>query len=404
MPEIPVLQTDAAVVGGGPAGLVLALVLARAGVRVVVLEKHGDFLRDFRGDTVHPSTQDLLAELGLLEAFLALPHVDMARVTMRYAGTDLVLADFARLPTRRRAIAFLPQWDLLHLLASAGTSTGRLDLRMGNEATALMVGDDGGVVGVEAAGPDGPVRVRARVVVAADGRDSLIRAQAGLVPVVRASPIDVLWFRLPRHPGETVPFIQGGAGTLICIDRGAYWQIASLLPAGSWDATPASLEAARARVRRLEPTFAERMDAVVLEDVHLLRVRLERLRRWYRDGLLVIGDAAHAMSPAGGVGINLAVQDAVAAARVLAPVLAAGARPTPSDLARVQRRRAGAARVTQAVQRALQGALLTDVPDGELPLPLAVLQRCPPLKHLTGRLVGLGVRPEHLPTLDRRSR
>ncbi|WP_420112997.1 FAD-dependent oxidoreductase [Pseudactinotalea sp.] len=388
------IDTDCIVVGGGPAGLVLGLVLARAGVDVVVLEKHADFLRDFRGDTVHPSTQDLLAELGLLEEFLALPHADLPRVTMRYAGNDLVLADLSRLPTRRKAIAFLPQWDFLDLLARAGHETGRFDLRMRTEAAELRFDGDR-VAGVDAVGPDGPLTIDARLVVAADGRDSRIRAAAGFTPVSVASPIDVLWFRLPRQPEEAVPFFHGGAGTLICIDRGDFWQIASVLPAGTWTPSEAGLAALRARVSRLEPLFASRLQDLAIDDVHLLRVRLERLQRWYRDGLLVIGDAAHAMSPAGGVGINLAVQDAVAAGRILAPVLAAR-RPTERDLARVQRRRAWPARLTQAVQRGLQPSLLDEVPDGALPSRLRWLTRLPWLRHAVGRLVGLGARPEHL--------
>ena len=388
-------DTDCVVVGGGPAGLVLGLVLARAGAEVVVVEKHADFLRDFRGDTVHPSTQDLLAELGLLEEFLTLPHIDMARVTMRYAGTELVLADFARLPTRRKAIAFLPQWDFLALLARAGERSGRFDLRMRTEVIGLRRDGDR-ITGVEAIGPEGRLTIDAPLVVAADGRDSRVRTEAGFVPAAVASAIDVLWFRLPRSDGERVPFFHGGAGTLICIDRGDFWQIASVVPAGVWDGTAESLANTRARVRRLEPRFADRLESLTLADVHLLRVRLERLERWYRDGLLVIGDAAHAMSPAGGVGINLAVQDAVAAGRMLGPALAAGARPTVRDLARVQRRRAWPARVTQAVQRGLQASLLGDVDDGHLPLPLTLLRRLPWLRHVTGRLIGLGARPEHL--------
>jgi 2-polyprenyl-6-methoxyphenol hydroxylase-like FAD-dependent oxidoreductase len=271
---------------------------------------------------------------------------------------------------------------------------------MRTEAAGLRLDGDR-VVGVNATGPDGPVEINARLVVAADGRNSQIRAVAGFTPRGTASPIDVLWFRLPRIVGEPVPFFHGGSGTLICIDRGEFWQIASVLPAGTWDRSVAGLAAMRARVGHLEPRFVDRLHHVTLDDVQLLRVRLERLRRWHRDGFLVIGDAAHAMSPAGGVGINLAVQDAVAAGRLLGPVLGAGRRPTERDLARVQRRRAWPTWVTQAVQRGLQPSLLADVPDGALPLRLRALVLLPWLRHAVGRLVGLGARPEHL-TSDRK--
>ncbi|MCR8671635.1 FAD-dependent monooxygenase, partial [Agrococcus sp. HG114] len=324
--RVEAVETDCAIVGGGPAGLMLGLLLARRGVRVVVLEKHGDFLRDFRGDTIHPSTQELLHELGLLERFLARPHADVPRITMLFSGIRLVLADFTRLPTRRRAIAFMPQWEFLDLLAEAGAELPGFELRMRTGATGLLR-DRERIVGVRAEGPDGPLEVRARLTVLADGRESRLRADAGLEPVGGPSAIDVLWFRVPREPDEEIPFMQAGDGALLSIPRGDFYQCAHIVRKGAWDGSERSLEAMRRRVRALAPGLAERLEALRPQDVRRLDVRIDRLERWHRDGLLAIGDAAHAMSPAGGVGVNLAIQDAVAAANALAPRLAR-ARPT----------------------------------------------------------------------------
>lgn len=388
---------DCIVVGGGPAGLMLGLLLARQGAHTAVLERHEDFLRDFRGDTVHPSTQEVLAEIGLLDRFLTLPHADMPRVSLRFSGTELVLADFTRLPLRRRCIAFMPQWDFLDLLADAGREHPGFDLRMRTTVTSL-IHEDGRVAGVVADGPSGREELRAGLVVLADGRGSELREQAGLRPSGAASAIDVLWFRLPKAPEESTPFAQVGDGGIIAIDRGDFFQIAHIVRRGAWTGDEASLTAMRARVARIQPALAERMQTVELEDVHELRVRIDRLPRWHTDGLLAIGDAAHAMSPAGGVGINLAIQDAVAAANELGPRLA-GARPSERVLARIQRRRELPARVTQAVQRRLERVLVQMAEPGRLvPVPLAVrmVARVPVLRHLIGRFVGLGLRPEHV--------
>ncbi|WP_156761544.1 FAD-dependent oxidoreductase [Microbacterium karelineae] len=385
---------DCVVVGGGPAGLMLGVLLARAGVDTLVLEKHADFLRDFRGDTIHPSTQDALADMGLLDEFLALPHADLPRVMLRYGGRDLVLADFSRLPTRRKAIAFLPQWDFLDLLARAGSREPRFRLlRRTRGVEPITEGER--VVGVRAEGPGGAFEVRARLVVAADGRDSDVRAAAGMVPRRIASAMDVLWFRLPKDPRETQPFVQAGDGTLIVIDRGEFFQIAHVIPAGTWTADADGLVAMRARVSRLSPAMEERVGALGLDDVKLLTVRLERLRRWHRDGLLAIGDAAHAMSPAGGVGINLAIQDAIATANALAPILRER-RPSMRELARVRRRRELPTAIIQRVQHALQDPLLAPARSSRIPLPLRALQRLPFLRHVTGRIVGVGIRPERV--------
>lgn len=394
--------TQCCIAGGGPAGLMLGYLLARAGVRVTVLEKHADFLRDFRGDTVHPSTLEVMAELGLIDRFLALPHQKVSKVGGFVGKTPVTIADFTHLPVRERYIAMMPQWDFLNFLAREAAHYPGFRLHMRTEATDLL--EEGGrVVGITAQSPEGATEIRADLTVAADGRNSILRQRAGLIVDDLGAPIDVLWFRLPATPGDAGETMgRFGAGSiLVLIFRGDYWQCAYVIPKGEFAGIKAAgLAAFRDAIADASPFVRARLDAITSwDDVSLLTVRVDRLRQWYRPGFLCIGDAAHAMSPIGGVGVNLAVQDAVAAANILAEALKAN-RVTLDDLSAVQTRRMFPTRVTQAIQVAMQNSIigptlkLTEEP--KPPLALRLLQRFPLLQRLPARILGLGVRREHV--------
>ena len=399
-------RTGCCIAGGGPAGLMLGYLLARAGVKVVVLEKHLDFLRDFRGDTIHPSTLTVLDDLGLLDAFLALPHQEVRELTGDIYGHTVTIADFTHLSAPRPFMVLIPQWDFLDFIAAQARQLPNFSLRMG--AKALGVIEEGGaVVGVNVQTAEGGFAIHADLVVAADGRHTTLRDSAGLASEELGAPIDVLWFRMPRaatDPSQTGGFIRPGA-LLVTLNRDDYWQCAFVIPKGSLDALQAQgIAAFRERVAGVAMFLATAAATLASwDEVKLLSVQVSRMPRWYRDGLLCIGDAAHAMSPVGGVGINLAIQDAVAAANLLAEALREK-RLTTDDLAAVQRRRDWPTRVTQRAQIAVQNELLAPVLAGaaapaDLPLPLRLLQRLPLLRRLPARLVGIGVRPERVRTL-----
>ncbi len=384
--------------------MMLGLLMARAGVATIVLEKHADFLRDFRGDTIHPSTLELMFELGVLEGFLKLPYEEVRELRAQIADVTLPFADFRHLPTRCKFIALMPQWDFLNFLAERAARYTTFDLQMRAEVTGVIE-ESGRVIGVDATTPAGPLQVRADLVVAADGRSSVVREKAGLQVLDLGAPMDVLWFRLSRKPGDP-PQTMGRfdiGRIFIMINRGEYWQCGYVISKGSVEEIRRrGLEAFRAEVARLAPFAAGRGEEIHdWDDVKLLTVRVDRLRQWYRPGLLCIGDAAHAMSPVGGVGINLAIQDAVAAANLLAEPLREG-RVTPDHLRLVQRRRELPTRVTQWLQVLMQRRVISRVLRGggqlKPPLALRLFARFPILRRLPGRLIGLGIRPEHVKT------
>jgi len=390
------------IAGGGPAGMMLGLLLARAGVTVLVLEKHADFLRDFRGDTIHPSTLEVMHELGLLEEFLKRPHQEVRTLGAQIGDDFVKVADFSHLPTHCRFIALMPQWDFLNFIAGQAKGHPGFQLRMEADVTALIEAD-GRVTGVQAETAEGGLRVRADLVVGADGRHSTVRANAGLETLDLGAPMDVLWMRLsrrPTDPEQTLGRIDAGK-IFVMLNRGDYWQCAFVIPKGGFERVhQAGLASFREEIVRLAPYLRDRVGELGdWSDVKLLTVAVDRLRSWHRPGLLCIGDAAHAMSPIGGVGINLAIQDAVAAANILAPCFLRGG-ISDEDLHAVQRRREFPTRAMQAVQVFMQnrviGRVLKSKEKLSPPLPVRLLAQYPVLQRLPARLIGLGFRPEHV--------
>lgn len=396
------IRTQCCIAGGGPAGMMLGLLLARAGVEVLVLEKHADFLRDFRGDTIHPSTLEIMHELGVLDAFLRLPHQKVPVLRGQVGGLAVTVADFAHLPTRCKFIAMMPQWDFLDFLAGQGRRYPGFRLMMRAKAKRL-VESGGRVTGLLAETEAGRVQIDAALVVGADGRHSTIRAAAGLAVEEIGAPMDVLWFRLSRRPDDPEDSMgRFDAGRIfILINRGAHWQCGYVIAKDSLARVQAAgIAAFRAEVARFIPFAADRTGEIAAwDDAKLLTVGVNRLRTWHRPGVLCIGDAAHTMSPVGGVGINLAIQDAVAAANILWRPLKEN-RLADADLAAVQRRRALPARLTQRMQVAVQNRVIAPVLEGTGPAapPLAVrlLARLPFLRRIPARLIGYGIRPEHV--------
>lgn len=384
--------------------MMLGFLLARAGIEVAVLEKHADFFRDFRGDTIHPSTLELMYELGLLDEFLALPHDEVTELSGFVNDEPFKLVDLRHLPTHCKFVAFMPQWDFLNFLAEQAKKYPAFHLRMQSEARDL-IRDGDRIVGVRATDPQGDLEIRAALTVGADGRSSTLREAAKMRTIDFGAPMDVLWLRIPREPsdpGQAFGFIKPGK-IFVLIGRQLYWQCAYVIPKGSFAAIQArGLEAFRANVGSMAPFVRDRLDAIKSwDDVKLLTVQVDRLAQWYSDGLLFIGDAAHAMSPIGGVGINLAIQDGVAAANLLYPALRSGSAP---DLAAVQRRRTYPTVATQTLQLGIQkliiGNVLRDVPNRTIRAPLAVkaISRFPVLRRIPAYLIGVGFRPEHVRT------
>jgi 2-polyprenyl-6-methoxyphenol hydroxylase-like FAD-dependent oxidoreductase len=400
------LRTQCCIAGGGPAGMMLGFLLARAGVRVVVLEKHADFLRDFRGDTVHPSTLELIYELGLLDEFLKLPHRTVDRLSLQVGNQRIRLIDLTHLPTQCKFIALMPQWDFLNFLAAHGRRYSQFDLRMRAEATDLIELADR-VAGVRVKTPDGELTVEADLVVGCDGRHSTVREKAGLQSDDYGAPMDALWFRVTRRDSDGADVfghIEAGA-LLVMLDRGDYWQCAYVIPKGGIDRVKADgIEAFRSRVVALSPFLADRVGELKsFDDIKLLSVMVNRLRQWWRPGLICIGDAAHAMSPIGGVGINIAVQDAVAAANRLAAPLKAGT-TTSGHLQAIQARRDFPARMTQKIQLTMQnriiGPALQATREPKPPLLFKLFDAFPVLRRIPARLLAIGIQPEHVQTPD----
>ena len=406
-PNRRLLSVQCCIVGGGPAGMMLGYLLGRSGIRTVVLEKHADFFRDFRGDTVHPSTMQVMRELGLLDDFLKVPHQQLTQMQGVFGTTPVRIADLSRLNTACPFIALMPQWDFLNFLEIKGARFPSLSIMKNTEATEL-VKDASRITGVIATTPQGPLHISADLTVACDGRHSIMRAQAGLEVEDIGAPIDVLWFRVGKLKTDSDGiFARLNHGQMIVtLDRDKYWQCAYVIAKGKIDDIKArGLDAFRSNISSLAPVLRERMsDVKSWDDIKLLTVRIDRLRRWALPGLLCIGDAAHAMSPVGGVGVNLAVQDAVAAANLLFDKFGKGA-PSLGDLEQVQQRRLFPAQMTQAMQTLIQDRVINRALSGgdmKPPCVVGLINAMPWLQGLTARVLGIGVRPEHVHSIEAR--
>ncbi len=398
------VETTCVIAGAGPAGLMLGFLLARSGVDVTVVEKHRDFLRDFRGDTIHPSTLEVISELGLIDDFLKLPHTRAPKLSAQLGGRTVTIADFSRLPVKNRFIAFMPQWDFLTFLADQAGKYPNFRLLMQASVVDVLKEQDR-ITGLTIDTPEGQKTIRSTLVVGADGRNSIVRERAGLVVESFGAPSEVVWMKLSKQP-EDPHEVMGHAGPrqgFVLIDRGTYWQCGYVVRRKTFaEIRERGIEAFRQMVADVSPLPVERMSEIhSFEDTSLLTVRIDRLRRWWRPGLICIGDAAHAMSPIGGVGVNLAIQDAVAAANILAEPLSAG-RLSDQDLAAVQARRNFPTKATQKLQLMMRGRRRADEADEVKrkgpPAFIRGIARWPVLSHLAGRLIGLGFRMEHVRT------
>jgi 2-polyprenyl-6-methoxyphenol hydroxylase-like FAD-dependent oxidoreductase len=399
------INTQCCITGGGPAGMMLGFLLARAGVHVVVLEKHADFFRDFRGDTIHPSTLELMFELGLIDEFLKLPHQEVETLSAQIGAEHVEMVDFRHLPTHCKFIALMPQWDFLGFLAKHAKRYSTFDLRMQAEATDLIE-ENGRIVGLTAKTADGELTIQADLIVGCDGRHSVVREKAGLKSDDYGAPMDALWFRVSLKDSDDrlASFGHIEAGKLmVMFDRGDYWQCAYVIPKGGIDRLKLEgLDAFRAQVAEMSPFLSDRVSELKSwDDVKLLSVTVDRLKKWWRPGLICIGDAAHAMSPIGGVGVNMAVQDAVAAANQLAGPLARG-KMTDADLQAIEQRRTLPMRFTQGLQLAVQRQIISRVLVAHTrpkpPLLVKVFGAFPILRRIPAHLLGLGIRPEHVRT------
>jgi 2-polyprenyl-6-methoxyphenol hydroxylase-like FAD-dependent oxidoreductase len=396
------LHTSCCIAGGGPAGMMLGFLLARAGVDVIVLEKHADFLRDFRGDTIHPSTLELMYELGLLEQFLNRPHQEVTELGGRVGGEMLKIGDFTHLPTHCKFLALMPQWDFLDFIAQQGRRYKGFRLLMKAEADDILE-ENGRVAGVKAKTEEGPLEIRAALTVGADGRRSTLRDRARLPVMDLGAPMDVLWLRLSRKPSDPPQtFGHAEAGKiLVMLDREDYWQCGYVIAKGGFEEVRSKgIEQFREEIARMEPFLRDRVQELGdWKSVSVLTVKVDRLKQWWRPGLLCIGDAAHAMSPVGGVGINLAIQDAVAAANILSEPLKAG-RVREGDLEAIQERREFPTWATQKLQIAIQNRIIRRVLASAQPFKvpgiIRLMQRWPSLRRIPARIVGIGFRPEHI--------